>query len=107
MLTQAMLSGASPEDVWWDRVYFWWVDFLAAGLLMMLAVYAWRKSQGSARSENARLGRKVTWRVILFPVGFIVLTACLYLADLAWYRANFEGIDDAKNVDRARVHALN
>jgi hypothetical protein len=39
MFTQGMLGGVSPEEIWWDRVYAWWGDFLAAGWLMMAAIY--------------------------------------------------------------------
>lgn len=90
MLTQAMLSGTSAESIWWDRIYIWWVDFLAAGLLMMLAIYLWRKSR-RLDDPNAGLDRRVAWRIVLFPVGYVLLTACLYFADFASYLKDQDG----------------
>lgn len=78
MLTQAMLGGHSAEQIWWDRVYAWWVDFLGAGMLSLLAVYLWRKSTTEGRPRPIL-------RVVLFPLAHVFLTGCLYFADLAAY----------------------
>lgn len=88
MLTQGMLGGASPEEIWWDRVYAWWVDFLAAGWLMMAAIYLGRKSRRLINPNVSRGGKKSSWRVMLFPVGHVLLTGCLYFADFAAYLMN-------------------
>jgi hypothetical protein len=84
-LTQGMLGSAGPEEVWWDRVYAWWVGFLSAGLLLMLAVYLWRKAQHLTRSAPAAQHGRAVWRVVLFPAGHVLLTGCLYFADFASY----------------------
>lgn len=81
MLTQAMLGGHSTQQIWWDRVYAWWVDFSGAGILGSLAVYLWRKSN-IERRPGAVL------RVALFPLAHVFLTGCLYFADFAAYVRN-------------------
>lgn len=81
MFTQAMLGGYSPQEVWWDRVYAWWVDFLAAGLLAMLAVYFWRKSRRSDAPLTAERRSRMARRLVLFPLAHVFLTTCLYFAD--------------------------
>lgn len=89
--TQAMLAGRSPEQLWWDRFYAWWVDFLAAGLLALLAVYLWRRARVAAKSGNnlspiGGLSRRAT----LLPIAHVFLTASLYFADFAWYCHEYE-----------------
>jgi hypothetical protein len=84
MLTQAMLGGTSEKAVWWDRVYAWWVDFLAAGLLLMLAIYLWRRARRPNHAKNTRTSR-AKWRVVAFPAGHLLLTGSFYCADFAWY----------------------
>jgi hypothetical protein len=86
MFTQAMLGGHSAGQIWWDRLYAWWVDFLAAGLLALLAVYLWRRSQRAPGITSRRPG--LAPRVILFPLGHVFLTACLYFGDFASYLRN-------------------
>lgn len=88
MFTQGMLGGASPEEIWWDRIYAWWVDFLAAGWLMMAAVYLGRKSRRLINPSGSPSSAKSSWRVVLFPAGHILLTGCLYFADFAAYLVN-------------------
>ncbi len=84
MFTQAMLGGGAAEPGWWDRFYIWWVDFLGAGLLLMLAIYLGRKARRVDRAEESTNPR-TRWRVALFPLGQLLLTGCLYFSDLAWY----------------------
>lgn len=90
MLTQGMLGGASPEEVWWDRIYAWWVDFLAAGWLMMFAIYLGRKYRSLISPSISVGSKRASWRVVLFPAGHVLLTGCLYFADLAAYLMNRE-----------------
>jgi hypothetical protein len=88
MLTQAMLTGTSPEAVWRSRVYLWWVDFLLAGWLLLASVYLVRKSRRLEQAEISQPSKSVQ-RVVLFPLGHLLLTACLYFADYAWYVRNY------------------
>jgi hypothetical protein len=83
MLTQAMLGGHSADQVWWARVYAWWVDFLTAGLLGLLSVYLWRRAQRTETFTPAR--PRARRRAFLFPLAYVFLTACLYFADFASY----------------------
>ena len=97
MFTQGMLGGVSPEEIWWDRVYAWWVDFLAAGWLMMAAIYLGKKSRSlTGRISSPRAARSV-WRVVLFPVGHILLTGCLYFADFASYLVDQSGAEASRS----------
>jgi hypothetical protein len=108
MFTQAMLGGPSEAEVWWDRVYIWWIDFLAVGLLLMLAIYLWRRSTRSPESETSRRSRGA-WRVVLFPLGHSLLTGCLYFADLGSYlaeQANNQGSGSAPSIYFAIAVAL-
>lgn len=92
MLTQGMLGGVSPAEVWWDRLYVWWIDFLAAGLLLMLAVLLWRKAYATTSLRPERGAKR---RVLLFPLAHIFLTSALYFADLAAYLFEHGGGDSS------------
>ena len=87
MFTQGMLGGISASEVRWDRIVVWWVDFLAAGLLLMLAVYLWRRSGHTVSSRSSNSGK---WRVVILPVGHLLLTGSLFFADFAWYLREYE-----------------
>lgn len=97
MFTQGMLGGASPEEIWWDRVYAWWVDFLAAGWLMMAAIYLGRKSRRLIKPNASSSGVESSWRVVLFPAGHVLLTGCLYFADFAVYLVNQAGSEASRS----------
>lgn len=90
MFTQAMLGGASAQEIWWDRIYAWWVDFLATGWLLMLAIYLWRRSTRNPSAETPSRTRSA-WRVALFPLAHMLLTGCLYFADFGSYVADYPG----------------
>ena len=88
--TQGMLGGVSAQEIWWDRLFAWWVDFLAAGWLLMLAIYLWRRASRKASVETRSRSRS-GWRVALFPLGHVLLTGCLYFADFGSYVAGQVG----------------
>jgi hypothetical protein len=74
MFTQGMLGGASPAEVWRDRIYAW-AFFLVAGWLAMAAIFLWRRANGYRRSSTTRL--------FVIPFGYLLLTGSLYFFDFS------------------------
>jgi hypothetical protein len=104
MLTQGMLGGTSSQEIWWDRVIAWWVDFLAAGLLLMLAIYLWRRSGRVGQSVRPP-DSTAKWRVVILPLGHLLLTGCLYFADFAWYLREYQA-GEAGAQERSSIYLL-
>ena len=100
MFTQGMLGGVSPQEVWWDRIYAWWLDFLAAGLLLMLAIYLWRRARRIEQQSS-----RAKWRVVILPLGHLLLTGCLYFADFGWYLRD-EGITEQGAYQRSAIYLI-
>jgi hypothetical protein len=97
MLAQAMLGGASAAEASWDRFVVWLIYFPAAGLSAMAAVYL---IQRALRREDAlRAGSaavpSTTGRAVLFLVSWVLLSVCIYLADLASYLGQHPSSDAA------------
>lgn len=99
MLAQTMLGGVSEREVWFDRVVVWLVYFPTAGLLAMASVYLIRRAKQGELPIGNRVGVR---RVVLFPLGWLCLAACLYFADFAWYLREYrvaeEGAYQQSNV---------